>query len=144
MILDPNTAIKVENFHSIEEVGLVREEKCNDFNADQRTLKQEQPQATYTTKLDDTLQNKATVVMLPETFKALITAGSPDNFYIQLESSFSQLDELEVLLEPASSWPKLEQVVVGQLCAALFDGSFYRAKILSLSDNGMSSKGKLV
>lgn len=156
MVLDPDTAFDMETSHSIgrkqeatstEEVGLVCQEKCKDSNVlskDQRDLKQEQPQASYTTKLDDMLQNKAKIVMVPDTFKALITVGSPNIFYIQLESSFGELDQLEVFLEPASSWPMLKEVMVGQICAALYDGSFYRAKVLSLCDDGMSSRSKLV
>lgn len=85
--------------------------------------------------LENTLQSN--IVVQSETIMAFISEGtSPHRFYIQLESSTSELDRLCNLMESAAEWPQLEKITVGELCAALFDGSYYRAKILSLNDEG--------
>lgn len=84
-------------------------------------------------------QHLTTLPAASETFKASIVDGSPERFFVQLDSSASELDELWVSLEAAPTWPVLQEIAVGQTCAALFEGNYYRATILSLSDDGMFS-----
>ncbi|XP_037035914.1 maternal protein tudor-like isoform X2 [Bradysia coprophila] len=87
-------------------------------------------------QLETTIESSDSAAAKSEIFKAFIILGSPSEFYIQIESDSSKLDEMWYALEHAYSWPALGEVVVGQMCAALFDGNFYRAKILSLGRGG--------
>ncbi|KAJ6642395.1 Maternal protein tudor, partial [Pseudolycoriella hygida] len=88
--------------------------------------------------LERTLQSSADNTITPETFKATIVDGSPNEFYIQLESNTSELDKVWVSMESASTWPTLETVEVGQMCAALYDEYYYRAKVLSVGVDGVT------
>ncbi|XP_037035919.1 maternal protein tudor-like [Bradysia coprophila] len=88
------------------------------------------------TQRDDIPQTGATVIKEQEPFKAFIVDGSPEQFYIQLESNQSELDRIEVLLKPAPTWAVFNKTLIGQMCAALFDGSYYRGIILSSDDKG--------
>ncbi|KAG4076949.1 hypothetical protein HA402_015936 [Bradysia odoriphaga] len=87
-------------------------------------------------QLENTLQSNANATTGSETVKAQIVDGSASKFYIQMESDNSKLDEMWAALENASTWSALGEVVVGQMCAALFEGSYYRAKVLSLGEGG--------
>ncbi|KAG4076937.1 hypothetical protein HA402_015924 [Bradysia odoriphaga] len=87
-------------------------------------------------QLETTFESSDSAAARSEMFKAFIVLGSPAKFYIQMENDSSKLDEMWYALENAYSWPSLKEVVVGQMCAALFDGSFYRAKILSTGIGG--------
>ncbi|XP_037035912.1 maternal protein tudor-like [Bradysia coprophila] len=87
-------------------------------------------------QLENTLQSNANATTGSETVKAQIVDGSASKFYIQMESDSSKLDEMLAALENACTWPALGELVVGQMCAALFEGGYYRAKILSLGEGG--------
>ncbi|KAG4077014.1 hypothetical protein HA402_016001 [Bradysia odoriphaga] len=78
----------------------------------------------------------AVTIKQQEPFKAFIVNGSPEQFYIQLESAQSELDRIEALLKSAPTWPVFNKKLVGQMCAALYDGSYYRGIILSSDDRG--------
>ncbi len=73
----------------------------------------------------------------PCSFRAYISHGTPGLFYIQLERDASQLDDMLVSLQDASTWPILKEIIDGKLCAAFFEGDYYRARIASLSDDGL-------
>lgn len=59
--------------------------------------------------------------------------NSPSEFWIQLESSCSDLEWVADQLSNANNYPALEDLTPGSLCAAIFsdDDSWYRARILS-------------
>ncbi|KAJ6642393.1 Maternal protein tudor [Pseudolycoriella hygida] len=85
--------------------------------------------------LEINLQMTADDFFTPEKFKAFIVGGSPKEFYIQLESDLKVLDRLWEDMQNAFEWPILEKVEVGDECAALFDGNYYRAKVLAVQPN---------
>lgn len=59
--------------------------------------------------------------------------NSPSEFYIQLESDVPQLEWTAERLASASTYPELQDLAPGSLCAAIFseDEMWYRARILS-------------
>ncbi|KAI4466371.1 tudor domain containing protein [Holotrichia oblita] len=65
--------------------------------------------------------------------------NSPSEFWIQLESSCSDLEWVADQLANAESYPALEDLTPGSLCAAIFsdDDSWYRARILSNTVAGL-------
>ncbi|KRT85343.1 hypothetical protein AMK59_1500 [Oryctes borbonicus] len=65
--------------------------------------------------------------------------NSPSEFWIQLESSCSDLEWVADQLANADSYPALEDLTPGSLCAAIFsdDDSWYRARILSNTVAGL-------
>lgn len=66
--------------------------------------------------------------------------NSPSEFWIQLESSCSDLEWVADQLANAESYPALEDLTPGSLCAAVFsdDDAWYRARILSNTVAGKS------
>ncbi|KAK9736719.1 Tudor domain [Popillia japonica] len=65
--------------------------------------------------------------------------NSPSEFWIQLESSCSDLEWVADQLANAESYPALEDLTPGSLCAAVFsdDDAWYRARILSNTVAGL-------
>lgn len=59
--------------------------------------------------------------------------NSPSEFWIQLENCVDELEWIAEQLSNAESFPELEELTPGTLCAALFpdDQMWYRARILS-------------
>lgn len=59
--------------------------------------------------------------------------NSPSEFYIQLETDVPQLEWMAERLASASTYPELNDLTPGSLCAAIFseDEMWYRARILS-------------
>lgn len=67
--------------------------------------------------------------------------NSPSEFWIQLESSCSDLEWVAEQLSNANNYPALEDLTPGSLCAAIYldDDSWYRARILSNTVAGKAS-----
>ncbi|XP_019700708.2 maternal protein tudor isoform X3 [Harpegnathos saltator] len=65
--------------------------------------------------------------------------NSPDEFWIQAESSISELEVMSDRLRDAQSFVTLNTFDVGTVCAALYpeDEYWYRAKILAHHEEGM-------
>lgn len=63
---------------------------------------------------------------------------SPTDFYVQRNDKTDQMEEIVDRLLDGASFPELPDKTVGTLCAALFsdDSLYYRAKILSINENG--------
>ncbi|CAD7078047.1 unnamed protein product [Hermetia illucens] len=74
-----------------------------------------------------------------EMFKDAVVShtNSPNDFYIQLSADVKNLEQITERLYSAVNFEKISDPNVGMLCAALFpdDGAFYRAQILSISDD---------
>lgn len=116
--------------------------KLNDGKPNIRTLEICGGDTYSISGVDNTLQSntnaQANDKVASKMFRALIVGGSPKLFSIQFENNLSELNQMCVSLEAAATWPKLVKIVVGRMCAALFvDGSYYRAKILSLYHKGL-------
>lgn len=64
--------------------------------------------------------------------------NSPDEFWIQTESSISELEVMSDLLQDTQSFVTLKTFNIGTVCAALYpeDEHWYRAKILARHKNG--------
>lgn len=66
-------------------------------------------------------------------------SNSPSEFWIQLESSVADLESIADQLSAAETFPELEDLTPGSLCAAVFpeDDNWYRARILSNTVAGL-------
>lgn len=67
----------------------------------------------------------------------LIVGGRANHFTIQLQSSLLQLKEITTNIAEALKWPEVKSPTIRQLCAALFQGEYYRAEIISLNNAGL-------
>lgn len=65
--------------------------------------------------------------------------NSPSEFWIQLESSVADLEWISDQLSNSETFPELEDLTPGSLCAAVFpeDDNWYRARILSNTVAGL-------
>ncbi|XP_071555768.1 protein tudor isoform X1 [Temnothorax nylanderi] len=68
--------------------------------------------------------------------------NSPSEFWIQAESSISELEVMSDRLRDADSFLTLKTLDVGTVCAARYpeDGDWYRAKIIALCEEGTGAK----
>lgn len=82
--------------------------------------------AVVTTSLDDQM-------VLGE----VIWAVSSVDFYVQLNEQKDELNRIaEHLIVGAETMPILTEPKVGCICAALYEGAYYRAKVLRQCDEG--------
>lgn len=66
-------------------------------------------------------------------------SNSPSEFWLQLENSVADLEWIADQLSTAETFPELEDLTPGSLCAAVFpeDDNWYRARILSNTVAGL-------